>query len=1081
MDKYIENKPGPSSSQNLYQNLKRYFLHDDFKSSLQRDAVHQILKGTNDVFVSMPTGSGKSLCFQLPAVMEENKVTIVFSPLLALMKDQIDHLKKLQIHADTINSKTPAAQRQQIIDDLRCKKTSLKLLYVTPEQAATNTFKDILRSLYKFKKIAYIVVDEAHCVSQWGHDFRPDYLKLGALRQQHPDIPCVALTATASAVVVEDIINQLKLKNLKKFKTSCFRSNLYYDIIYQDALEHSYSHLKQFVTKHLPAEEELKPMNRACGIIYCRTRDLTEEVAQVLTKTGVPTVAYHAGLREKLRVQVQNQWCEGKYRVIAATISFGMGVDKATVRFVVHWGIASSIPAYYQESGRAGRDGKPAYCRVYHARNAKSSYEFILRSEVFKAKTNEKKEKAQESCKSFQKMVKFCESVECRHAMFATYFGDEKPKCRKQCDVCSNKEAVEESLGSFLASGGLPRGSSTSFVTQEKWNSGFNDLYGSGRKGVSEDFESYSEEGGHRSPQSDRNPKLTGMIKKQLSLRRASQHTDDDDDDGYKVKCNLSKVRAAESTKIKVNGLTISAREGYVKFLQELLQKNLDQCSIVDPPENTLNSSDVEQAALDLEYQAFTANKAMSLYRRAIAKLSADVKNATKQMSLHILLKSYDPRNILNTTSISSVKEEKVTSSKIKNPFVSASQLIGMTNSLEEYKAVSKKSIPEDRSKGQTSVSSYFKNSCETIMESASSNPEIVEVLSDDEDESHISNEKKECRNFKGTTKVDDNTISNIEESKCLSEKSHSIDTSIENYTQQPDLKTVNQSKFKITSGATKISKYTSSFFSVDDLFEQSPNLELSSDGNVDRDSPTTNDAHKNTSLVNNSSNESSKNKERETNKTNFKDLQSEESLSEPKNYKQRKRKMFEDMFGDSEDITNLIVYKKSKFNIDKSAERVTEHNPVENGNVILRETKISTELKKDRSPRKISSAKELTGNESSDYKSIHKKHCNHEPTLKSKSLLNPGIKKSPCKKEKEKVSDTVIKFLMPFYKQKRIADKDLFKYLARSVVHKVISKQHLLDDEGMKTFIGGIFQEITKLEDRAQVDKIVILAEIPS
>ncbi|XP_046688357.1 ATP-dependent DNA helicase Q5-like, partial [Homalodisca vitripennis] len=334
MEKYIENKPSTSYSQNVLHNLKTYFLHDDFKSNLQRDAVYQILRGTNDVFVSMPTGSGKSLCFQLPAVMQENKVTIVFSPLLALMKDQIDHLKKLKIHADTINSKTPAAQREKIINDLKCKKTSLKLLYVTPEQAATNTFKDILRSLYKVKKVAYIVVDEAHCVSQWGHDFRPDYLKLGTLRQQYSDVPCVALTATASAVVVEDIINQLKLKNLRKFKTPCFRSNLYYDIIYQDSLEHSYSHLKQFVVKHLPAEEELSPMNRACGIIYCRTRDLTEEVAQVLSKTGVPTVAYHAGLREKLRVEVQNQWCEGKYRVIAATISFGMGVDKATVSFL---------------------------------------------------------------------------------------------------------------------------------------------------------------------------------------------------------------------------------------------------------------------------------------------------------------------------------------------------------------------------------------------------------------------------------------------------------------------------------------------------------------------------------------------------------------------------------------------------------------------------------------------------------------------------------------------------------------------------------------------------------------------------
>uniref|UniRef100_A0A1B6IWM1 DNA 3'-5' helicase n=1 Tax=Homalodisca liturata TaxID=320908 RepID=A0A1B6IWM1_9HEMI len=1083
MEKYIENKPSTSYSQNVLHNLKTYFLHDDFKSNLQRDAVYQILRGTNDVFVSMPTGSGKSLCFQLPAVMQENKVTIVFSPLLALMKDQIDHLKKLKIHADTINSKTPAAQREKIINDLKCKKTSIKLLYVTPEQAATNTFKDILRSLYKVKKVAYIVVDEAHCVSQWGHDFRPDYLKLGTLRQQYSDVPCVALTATASAVVVEDIINQLKLKNLRKFKTPCFRSNLYYDIIYQDSLEHSYSHLKQFVVKHLPAEEELSPMNRACGIIYCRTRDLTEEVAQVLSKTGVPTVAYHAGLREKLRVEVQNQWCEGKYRVIAATISFGMGVDKATVRFVVHWGIASSIPAYYQESGRAGRDGKPAFCRIYHARNAKSSYEFILRSEVFKAKTKEKKEKAEESCKSFQKMVKFCESVECRHAMFATFFGDEKPKCKKQCDVCSNKEAVEESLGSFCVGGGLPRGSRTSFVTQEQWNSGYNDLYGSGRKGMSEDFESYNEEGSCRSPNSDRNPKLTGMIKKQLSLRRASQHSDDDDDDSYKVKANLSKVRAAESTKIKVNGLTINAREGYVKFLQELLQKNLDQCSIVDPPDNALNSSDVEQAALDLEYQAFTANKAMSLYRRAIAKLSADVKNATKQMSLYILLKSYESHNSKNSNSISSVQEEKLSTAKSKNPFVSASTLIGMSKTLEENKRVSKKNKSEEKSKGQTSVSSYFKNSSEKAkFKNSSPTSEIVEIPSDDEDEDHNLEEKNQHKEYEELLKFSNNSDRNIKTSKCYSENeldSCKTGASFAHDLQQADVEALTDIQSKLTRETTEESEKSGLFFNVDDLFEESPKDELINDKNVDKNvnvvlSDDAQHCNQKSNPLKHQCKEIdlSKNKGKEANIHNSNYFQSEKNNLTP-NHKHRKRKMFENSFGDSESIvSDIITCKKFKSPIDKPSEVQIEKN-IECKKVV-REMKKSPKMKNKSDINKIISRTKSLDNGNSNYKLRLQK--NEESPVKNKNLES---KNSPSKKEKEKVSDTVIKFLMPFYKQKRIADKDLFKYLARTLVHKVISEQLLSDGDEIKNLIKRIFQEEPILEDKAQVDKIILLAEI--
>ncbi|XP_075226628.1 recQ5 helicase isoform X2 [Lycorma delicatula] len=460
----------------LYKSLKVYFGHSKFKSDLQKDAVETIIKRKYDVFVSMPTGSGKSLCYQLPAVLQKDKIAIVFSPLLALMKDQIDHLQYLNICAETINSKMTQTDRQRVLNDLKCVRPNTRLLYVTPEQAATMTFKNILEDLYKYDKVSYIAVDEAHCVSQWGHDFRPDYLKLGQLRTLYPSIPWIALTATASAAVVDDIFKQLHLKNpVAKFKTPCFRSNLYYDVIFQDRLEDSYSHLKKFVLKCLGTENsKLRPHERGCGIIYCRTRELTEEVSIVLTQLGINTKAYHAGLKDKQRLEVQEQWFDGKFQVIAATISFGMGVDKSTVRFVCHWGVPSSIPAYYQESGRAGRDGKQAYCRIYHSRTAKSSYEFILRSEGNRAKTQQKKDQAQASYKAFLKMVEYCETIRCRHWTFAEYFGDQKPPCKNRCDVCVDMKSVEEHLSHFLSNTLVK---STKLVHASQLNTSYDDLY----------------------------------------------------------------------------------------------------------------------------------------------------------------------------------------------------------------------------------------------------------------------------------------------------------------------------------------------------------------------------------------------------------------------------------------------------------------------------------------------------------------------------------------------------------------------------------------------------------------------------
>lgn len=222
-----------------------------------------LFSGVHDVYVSMPTGSGKSLCFQLPAMLQDHKVAIVFSPLLALIKDQIDHLTKQKIPAESINSKMTSKDRERVINDLHAMKPNTRFLYVTPEQAATTTFRSLLEHLVKYKKVSYIVVDEAHCVSEWGHDFRPDYLKLGDLREKFKSIPWVALTATASSEVAKDILSNLKLLHpVAQYKTPSFRKNLFYDVVYQNCIQDEIGDLVEFLKKSLKEDENVKPVSR---------------------------------------------------------------------------------------------------------------------------------------------------------------------------------------------------------------------------------------------------------------------------------------------------------------------------------------------------------------------------------------------------------------------------------------------------------------------------------------------------------------------------------------------------------------------------------------------------------------------------------------------------------------------------------------------------------------------------------------------------------------------------------------------------------------------------------------------------
>lgn len=388
--------------------LKKYFGYDAFRPLQEAVITHCLAK--QDALVLMPTGGGKSLCFQLPALVFSG-ITIVISPLIALMKDQVDALKTNGITAAYLNS-TLTAQESQRIEDL-AKKGEIKLLYLAPERLSMPRTIEFLQGL----SVSLFAIDEAHCISEWGHDFRPDYRNLRVLRERFPGVPLMALTATANPRVREDILKQLRLEGGKVFQSSFNRENLTYRVLPK----------KQAFPKLL---SEIQERPGQSVIVYCFSRKGTEKVAADLQANGIKAAAYHAGLAPQERSRVQDAFIRDEVPVIAATIAFGMGIDKPDVRLVVHMDLPKSVEGYYQETGRAGRDGLPSECLLFFSRGD------CVKQEMFLREMSDPMER-QRAFQQLQTMLQYGESTSCRRAFLLNYFGETwtELNCRA-CDIC---------------------------------------------------------------------------------------------------------------------------------------------------------------------------------------------------------------------------------------------------------------------------------------------------------------------------------------------------------------------------------------------------------------------------------------------------------------------------------------------------------------------------------------------------------------------------------------------------------------------------------------------------------------------
>ncbi|HIK56189.1 MAG TPA: DNA helicase RecQ [Synechococcales cyanobacterium M55_K2018_004] len=414
------------SFETLEQALKHYFGYDEFRPG-QRAVVEAAI-AQRDLMVIMPTGGGKSLCYQLPALLKAG-LTIVVSPLIALMQDQVQALQDNGVEATFLNSSLGLADTRQ--REAAILAGSIKLLYVAPERLLSESFLPFLDQVHQQVGIAGFAIDEAHCVSEWGHDFRPEYRQLRSLRQRYPQVPMMALTATATQRVQDDILHQLDLRDPFVHVASFNRTNLYYEV--RPKQKGAYSELLNLV-RQTPGS----------GIIYCLSRKKVDELTFRLQQDGISVLPYHAGLSDKERSENQTRFIRDDVRLMVATIAFGMGINKPDVRFVIHYDLPRNLESYYQESGRAGRDGEPSSCILFFSYADIKTIDYLIAQKI-NPQTGEPLEDEQRIARQqLRQVIDYAEGTDCRRKIQLAYFGESFAGGCNNCDNCLRPRPAED-------------------------------------------------------------------------------------------------------------------------------------------------------------------------------------------------------------------------------------------------------------------------------------------------------------------------------------------------------------------------------------------------------------------------------------------------------------------------------------------------------------------------------------------------------------------------------------------------------------------------------------------------------------
>ncbi|XP_010548239.1 PREDICTED: ATP-dependent DNA helicase Q-like 3 [Tarenaya hassleriana] len=534
--------------------LRWHFGHANFRGK-QLEAIQAVLSG-RDCFCLMPTGGGKSICYQIPALAKPG-IVLVVSPLIALMENQVMAMKEKGIAAEYLSSTQTTNARNKIHEDLDSGKPSVRLLYVTPELIATSGFMSKLRKIHARGLLNLIAVDEAHCVSTWGHDFRPSYRKLSSLRACLADVPILALTATAAPKVQKDVIDSLSLRDPLVLKSSFNRPNIFYEVRYKDLIDDAYTDLCNL----------LKSCGNICAIIYCLERTTCDDLSAHLSNSGISCAAYHAGLNSKLRSTVLDDWLSSKKQVVVATVAFGMGIDRKDVRMVCHFNIPKSMEAFYQESGRAGRDQLPSKSVLYYGVDDRKRMGFILQNSDKKKTPSSKKPMS-----DFAQMVAYCEGPECRRRKILESFGEEFPasKCEKSCDACKNPNQVARCLEELMSNAFHRHSGSRIFITSsnnmadeghcsEFWNCDEEEASGSSDEDISDSDDGI---GVAKNVAGSRLSKKMGMDEKLVLLERAEEK--------YYQK-NIASKQVKKSDK---NVISESLRESSRQRLSDALKKS---------------------------------------------------------------------------------------------------------------------------------------------------------------------------------------------------------------------------------------------------------------------------------------------------------------------------------------------------------------------------------------------------------------------------------------------------------------------------------------------------------------------------